>query len=480
MVDTVDLLIKNGFLITLDPERRVYRDGAVVYEDDRIVAVGKTSALEGEFGSEEVIDARGKIVMPGLVNAHNHLYQTLMRGTSDDRRGRRRQTKYSWNIDALEHLDGEACHAAGMLAAAEMIRSGITTTQDSHYINFHLDSIDGVARSMEDSGMRVVLGRGCWDLPGLAPEKFTEDVETAVKESEAAIKRLHGGADGRITMRVEASLLSQCTDEMIRATKRVAAEQGVGWALHIQERLAVNPRDPRTKNPEMRRYGGRAIEYLDSLRVLGPDSLLIHCTFADNRDISIMAKTGTPIAHCPNANAWAGRARVTAVPAMLKGGVTVGLGTDGALTNNSLDLFQAMKFCALIHKVNTGTSVAMTAEKVIEMSTIDSARALQMDTDIGSLEPGKKADIIILDMKTPGLTPSLLPVKNLVYSAASGRSVEKVIIDGEAVMEDGVITAFDEAEAYRRGEEAAWRMMELSGRLESEPDHLTPPPWRYE
>jgi 5-methylthioadenosine/S-adenosylhomocysteine deaminase len=480
MVDTVELLIKNGFLITLDPERRVYRDGAVAYEGDRIVAVGRTDGLEGEHGSEAVIDAKGKIVMPGLVNAHNHIYQTLMRGTSDDRRRSPRPRRYSWNIDALEHLDRGLSYDAGMLAAAEMIRSGVTTTQDSHYINFHLDSIDGVARSMEDSGMRVVLGRGCWDLPGLAPQELTEDVETAVRESEAAIRRLHEGADGRITMRVEASLLSQCTDEMIQATKRVATDNGVGWALHIQERLAVNPRDPRTGDPEMRRYGGRAIEYLDSLRVLGSDSLLIHCTFADDRDISVLSKTGTPVAHCPNANAWAGRARVTAVPVMLSNGVTVGLGTDGALTNDSLDLFQAMKFCALIHKVNTGTSAAMTAEKVIEMSTIDSAKALQMEAEVGSLEPGKKADIIILDMKTPGLTPSLLPVKNLVYSAASGRSVETVIIDGETVMEDGGITAFDEAEAYRRGEEAAWRMMELSGRLESEPGHLTPPPWRYE
>ena len=473
------MLIKDGFVITLDGDRRVIRDGAVAVERDRITAVGKTDALLKKWESDEVVDASGKIVMPGLVNAHNHLYQTLMRGTSDDRRRSPRPRRYSWNIDALEHLDRGLSYDAGMLAVAEMIRSGITTTQDSHYINFHLDSIDGVARSMEASGMRVVLGRGCWDLPGLAPPELTEDVDTAVRESEAAIRRLHGRADGRITIRVEASLLSQCTDEMVQGTKRVASENGVGWALHIQERLAVNPRDPRTRDPEMRRFGGRAVEFLDSLRVLDPGSLLIHCTFADERDISIMAKTGTPVAHCPNANAWAGRARVTAVPAMLERGVTVGLGTDGALTNNSLDLFQAMKFCALIHKVNTGTSAAMTAEKVIEMSTIDSARALQMEADVGSLEPGKKADIIILDMKTPGLTPSLLPVKNLVYSAASGRSVETVIIDGETVMEDGVITAFDETEAYRNGEEAAWRMMELSGRLDGEPGYLDPAPWRY-
>ncbi len=474
------MLIKDGFVITLDGDRRVIRDGAVAVEGDRITAVGKTDALLKKWESDEVVDASGKIVMPGLVNAHNHIYQTIMRGTSDDRRREsRRRTRYSWNIDALRHLDRGLSYDAGMLAAAEMLRSGITTNQDSHYINFHLDSIDGVAQSAADSGMRVVLGRGCWDLPGLAPDELTEDVDTAVRESKAAIRRLHGTAEGRVTLRVEASLLSQCTDEMIQATKRVATENSLGWALHIQERLAVNPRDSRTNDPEMRRYGGRAIEYLDSLRVLGPDSLLIHCTFADNRDISILARTDTPVAHCPVANAWAGRARVTAVPAMLEQGVTVGLGTDGALTNNSLDLFQAMKFCALIHKVNTGSSAVMTAEKVIEMSTVDSARALSMADQVGSLEAGKKADIILLDMKSPGLTPGLLPVKNLVYSSASGRPVDTVIIDGRTVMEKGVIMSFDEAEAYERGEEAAFRMLELSGRLNGEPDYLDPGPWKY-
>ena len=475
------MLIKNGFLISMDPERRVIRNGAVAISGDRIIAVGKTSDLEREYDTESSIDAGGKIIMPGLVNTHNHIYQTIMRGTSDDRRRspQKRKTRYSWNIDALRHLSQDLCYDAGMLAATEMLRSGITTNQDSHYINFHLDSIDGVAKSADDSGMRIVLGRGCWDLPGLAPEELTEDVDEAVKASTSVIKRLHGSAEERVTVRVEASLLSQCTDEMIQATKNLATEYNVGWALHIQQRLAVNRRDPRTGDPKLKRYGGRAIEYLDSLRVLDPDSLLIHCTFVDNREIALLARTGTPVAHCPVANAWAGNPMVTAVPDMLEEGVTVGLGTDGALTNNSLDMFQAMKFCALIHKVNMGTSATMSAEKIIEMSTIDSAKALNMSDQVGSLEVGKKADVILLDMKSPGLTPGLLPVKNIVYSSASGRPVDTVIIDGKVVMEEGVILSFDEDKAYKRGEKAAFKMLELSGRLDEDPDYLNPEPWKY-
>jgi len=475
----VDLLIKNGYVITMDEKRRVVSDGAVAVEDGRIVAVGKTDVLEKEHASEEILDASGKIVMPGLVNAHNHIYQTIMRGTSDDRRrGRTRRSKYRWDIDLLENLDRESCHAAGMLAAAEMLRSGITTTQDSHYINFHRDSIGGIAQSVIDSGIRVILGRGCWDVPGLAPEELSEDIDTAMKECDRVVESWHG-RDGRVDVRIEASLISQCTDEMIQATKAKAEEHGLGWVIHHQERLAVNPVDPRRGDPELARFGGRAIEFLEHLGVLGPRSLMVHSTFADNREIAILARTGTSVAHCPVANAWAGRAVVAAVPAMIERGVTVGLGTDGALTNDSLDLFQAMKFCALIHKVNYGDPRAMTAEKALEMSTVDSAMALCMDDRVGSLEPGKEADIILMDAKSPGLTPMLLPVKNIVYSAASGRSVDTVIVGGRVLMEEGEITAFDEAEAYERGELAARRLVELSGKLDREPDYLKPEPWKY-
>jgi 5-methylthioadenosine/S-adenosylhomocysteine deaminase len=309
---------------------------------------------------------------------------------------------------------------------------------------------------------------------------LTEDIPGAMRESRKVISRWHGAGDGRIRVRIEASLISQCTDEMIRATKALADEHGLGWAIHHQERLATSTVDPRKGDPSLDRFQGRAIEYLDHLGVLDPASLLVHSTFANEVEIGILARTRAAVAHCPVANAWGGRSQIAAVPSMLREGVIVGLGTDGALTNNSLDLFQTMKFCALIHKVNHGDTTAMTAEKVIELSTIDSARALQMDESVGSLKPGKRADIILLDMETPGLTPSLLPVKNVVYSAASGRSVETVIVDGRPVMENGVISTFDEAEAYRAGEEAAWRMMEQSGVLKRDPGHLSPAPWRYE
>lgn len=462
------MIIKNGYIVTMDEEMRVYRDGAIVYEEDRIIEVGKNEDILRKYSGDEVIDAKGKMILPGFVNTHNHLYQTIMRGLSDDGEGMR-QKGYRWDIDLMRGLDKEACYASGTLSMVEMIRSGITTTQDSHYINFHRDSIDGIAESARDAGIRLVLGRGSWDLHGLAPDELTEDIDTAIRESRKVSKKWH---DGDLTKIIyEASLLSQVSDNLILESKRAAHEDGLGWGMHIQGPLASHKDDPRTGDKSLRRYQGRAIEYLNSLGVLGHDSLLVHCTFTTNREIPILAQTGTPIAHCPCANAWAGRSIVTPVPSMLNMGVSVGLGTDGAMTNNSLDMFHTMNFAALINKVNYGTTRAMTAERVLKMSTSLAAIALDIGDKVGSLEKGKNADIVIVDMKASGMSPAILPVKNLIYSATS-TCVDTVIINGKTVMEDRKLTTLDEKKVVEEAEKQVWRLLEGSGHMERYPKFL--------
>ena len=475
-------IVENGLLITMDADRRVIVDGAVAVEDGLIVAIGKSSELRAEYGSDEVIDATRKVVMPGLVNAHSHLFAMFSRGLgADGSRGRAREEReYSWDIERLSLLDRDTCHVSASLAALEMLRNGITTTQDSHYINFHGDAIDGVAEAVVGSGMRVVLGRGCWDAPGLAPQELTEDVSKATRETERFIRRWGGAGGGRVNVRVEASMLAQCTDEMFLATKDLARRLDVGWATHLQYRLATSRTDPRRDDPAMGRYNGRAVEYMEDLDVLGPDSLLIHCTHVEGREIRILARTGTPVAHCPIANAWGGNPVVTPVPTMLERGVTVGLGTDSVATNDSLDLFQAMKICALIHKVNMGSSTAMTAEKALEMSTVDSAKALGLESEVGSLEPGRRADIILLDRDYPGMVPSFNPVKNLVYGLGGGGAVDTVIVDGETVMEGGKVLTMDEGEVYSRAEEAGRDLLRSLGRLDFDASHVDPSPWKLE
>jgi 5-methylthioadenosine/S-adenosylhomocysteine deaminase len=448
----------------MDSSRRIIKNGAVLICNDGIEEVGKARELKKQYPGVDVIDAGGKMILPGFVNTHNHIYQTIMRGLSDDGEGKR-TSKYRWDIDLLRGLTREACYASGMMSAVEMIRSGITTTQDSHYINFHNDSIDGIAESVKVSGLRLVLGRGSWDLPSLAPEELTEDISSAVKECKRVAERWHDGE--MIKVIFEASLLSQVSDELIIETKEAARELGLGWAMHIQGPLGSHKDDPRSLDPSLKRYHGRAIEYLNNMGILGVDSLLVHCTFTTNREIPILAQTNTPVAHCPCANAWAGRSIVTPVPSMLDMGVNVGLGTDGALTNDSLDMFHAMNFCALIHKVNYGYTSAMTAEKVLEMSTITAAKALCIDHLVGSIEPGKKADLVLIDMRAPGMAPSLLPVKNLVYSASSS-CVDTVIINGETVMKNRSFTKIDPEKTVKDAEKEAYKMLESSGHLEDE------------
>lgn len=464
----VVMIIKNGYVVTMDDELKVIRDGAVVFVEDRILEVGKTKDIMRNYHDDMVLDAKNMMVLPGFVNTHNHLYQTIMRGLGDDGEGMR-PPGYRWDIDLLRGLDKEACYASGAMSMVEMIRSGITCTQDSHYINFHKDSINGIAESARTAGLRLVLGRGSWDLKGLAPKELTEDIGTAIKESRKVSKRWNDGDMTKVIY--EASLLSQVSDELILETKKAAREDGLGWGMHIQGPLASHRDDQRTGDESLRRYGGRAIEYLHSLDVLGPDSLLIHCTFTSNREIPILAQTGTPVAHCPCANAWAGRSIVTPVPSMLDMGVTVGLGTDGAMTNNSLDMLHAMNFAALIHKINYGTTKAMTAERILKMSTIQAARALCLDNQVGSLEKGKKADIILIDLKAPGLAPAILPVKNLVYSATS-TCVDTVIINGKNVMEHRELLTLDVEKIVEEAEKQAWKLVEGSGHLDLYPDFL--------
>jgi len=477
------LFIRDGLVMTIDSDRRVISDGAVVVEGNRIVAVGKASDLEAEYSSHRVMDASGMIVMPGFVNAHGHFFATIMRGPKDDGRrlsrrtydGRQAHGKYYWNA-AEWHLDREDCYASTMLTAVEMIKSGMTCADDHMYLNFDKHAIDGVAQGVVDSGIRVMLGRSCWDMPGLTPDELIEDFDTAVAETERVISEWHGKGNGRVQVQGDAAQLSQSSDRIIVAMKELADRHGLSYTTSVCERLGARYYDLRRGDPSLARFGGRSIEYLQHLGVLGPTTKIVHCLHdITEREIDILAETQTSVAHCPVANAK-GRARVVPVPRMLEKGVTVGLGTDSTLGN---DMFLQMKACAFLHKVNDGDIRVMPAEKAIELATIDSAKSMQLDAELGSLETGKKADIILLSMDAPGFTPNLLPVKDFVYTAANGSMVDTVIIDGQIVMEGRVIKTFDETAVLRAGEDAARRVMRAAGHLERDPSYLTPPPWKY-
>lgn len=446
-----DLLIEGDLVLTMDPDRRMIADGAVAVEGTRIVEVGKAAELRGRHTSAKVIPGRSKLVLPGLVNCHTHIFQSLYRGLGDDR------PLQDWLRNVVYRLSGgldlEGTRAAARLSCLEMIRTGTTTFADCYNMHVDKDGFHGCAEAVEESGLRALLARATGDLDPI-PERFREDVSTAVRECERMIQRWNGRADGRITICPSPTNLMTSSNELVRTMKEMASHYKVGCHTHVASTL-------HNVNFVRKRLGKSYVEYLESLGVLGPDLLAAHCACVTDREIRLMRDTETRVAHCPVANSYLGYG-VAPVLTMLREGVVVGLGTDGAASNNCQDLVQSMKMCAILHKNHMLDPSVLTAEKVIEMATIDAARALGMADRIGSLEAGKQADIVLFDLNRPNMVPSLRPWSNLVY-ASGGADVDTVIVGGKVLMEKGRVLSLDEGEVMATAQEAIRALVERVG-----------------
>lgn len=445
------LLITNGRVITMDPERRVITNGAVLIDGNKIKDIGKTNELIQLYPGVEILDVRDNIVMPGLVNVHTHLFQSLFRGLGDDLNLTEWITLCIYPLS--RQLFRQEAGQGALLNSLEMIKTGTTTFADSHYINIDKGCNDAIAEAIEKIGIRGVLGRASINNRP-APDDFHETPEVAYKECERVIKTYHGSANGRITVRVEPMSEALTTKEMVLAIREVSREYHVGMNMHAAETAQ------RVENLRQK-YGMTTIEYLYDNGVLGPDVLLGHCIWISRKEIEILRVTDTKVAHNSVSNQYLADG-VAPVPEMIKAGVTVGIGADGSASNNNQDMFQAMKFAILMQKVHRLDAGALSAEKALEMATIDGARALNMEKEIGSLEIGKKADIIVVSTKVPEMVPSLSFVSNLVYST-TGSAVETVIIDGAIVMKDRQIQTLDEEKLLSETEATVVRMVKASG-----------------
>ncbi|MCM3760941.1 amidohydrolase [Alkalihalobacillus oceani] len=435
------ILVKHGYVVTMNKERAIFQDGAVVLQGDRIVKVGKTAELEQERDYERVIDAKGKLIMPGLINGHTHIFQTLFRGLGDDRPLSEWLGECVYPLSA--HVGYEESYAAMKLSAVEMIQTGTTTFVDSHFIHHDKKAIDGIANAALEAGMRAVLGRTAIDQ-GPAPTRFHETVEEAVKEAVRIIELYHDHPSGRLKVRVEPLNETVASPEMIKAMYEVSSHYQVGMNMHLAETVQ------RVKSVQDR-YQLRSVEYLHDLGVLGPHLLLAHCVWINQKEIHLLAETKTNVAHNAVSNQYLADG-VAPVPAMLDNQINVTIGPDGAASNNNLDMFEVMKSAALLHKVNTLNTTALTADKVLEMATIDAAKAIGLEEEIGSLEAGKKADLIMVSLAEPEMIPSFSPLSHLVYSA-KGNVVTDVIIDGNIVYENRSFTSLDKEKIIGKGNE---------------------------
>lgn len=421
----------------------VYERGAVAVEGDRIVDVGRGQDLEHKYPDAEFMSAAGRAVLPGLVCAHTHLFQSIFRGIGDglplaDWIGR-------CIFPLCRNLGRHETYSASMVSILEMLKTGTTTFVDSHYITRDKQCYDAIAQAVSETGIRGTIGRSTVNCAP-APEDFWETPAVAEQESIRVIETYHNTCDGRLRVRVEPMNESSVTLDMMKTLKDVAQSYGVGLNMHIAE-------TPARVADSRNRYGLTSVQLLDSLGILGPNTLLAHCVWVDSRDIALLAVSGTKVVHNPVSNQYLADG-VAPVPKMLRAGITVATAPDGPSSNNCLDMFQVMKTTAILHRAFELDATVIDSATALRMGTIEAARAVGMADDIGSLEPGKKADLIIANLNRPEMVPDLSAFTNLVY-CATGACVETVMVNGRFLMRDRSVLTMNEKQVIEDGNSVA-------------------------
>ena len=441
------MLVSGGAVVTMNPDRQVFVDGAVAVDGNAIVAVGERREVEAAFTAGQVVDATGCAVIPGLVNAHTHGFQALYRGLGDDLPLSEWLKRMIYPLSS--HMRAPDAFVGTQLASLEMLKGGVTTFTDSFYVLHDPESVYQVAEAVAQAGMRGVIGRASSDK-GDRPPEFKEPTNKAVEETERFIKAWHGGANGRVTVCAEALYTLFATPDLVAGLRALASRYGTGFHLHAGEVVEE-------AHQIRRETGSTIISYLDSIDGLGPDVLLFHAVWLTDGDIAILADRKTSVAHCPVGNGYLA-AGVAPVPRMLERGVNVALGSDGPASNNTQDLFEAMKAAVLLQKVFLLDPQALTSEIALEMATRNGAAALRLRAETGSLEVGKKADLAVVNLATPHSTPALKPVSSIVYCCRSA-DVTTVVVDGQVVMKDRQVLTIDEEEVITKARETAARLL---------------------
>ncbi len=428
----MDLFVSGGTVITMDADFRVIEDGAVAIEGDSIVAVGRLADLESKFGSaQKTIDARGTLVLPGMINGHAHAAMSLFRGVAEDHSLDDWLQKYIFPAEA-RNVDEEFVLWGTRLGVLEMLRGGITTYVDMYYFE------DVVARVTKEAGMRGVLGETILDFP--APDNKTP--LAAMAYTQKYIDNWKN--DPLITPAVAPHSIYTLSTENLTAAVALARRNQVPILIHMAEA-------PFESELSKKKYGASPVAYLESIGVLGPDVIGAHCVWVDATDIATLIRLGVGSIHNPSSNMKLASG-VMPVVDMLTAGEPVGLATDSAASNNNQDLFQEMNLAAKLQKVTRMDPRALPARQVVEMATIGGARALHMDKKIGSLEAGKQADVVLIGTGATHSTPLYNVYSQLVY-ALNAHDVRTVVIAGKIVMEDRVMMTMNKPEILAKAHE---------------------------
>ncbi len=438
----MSLILADAWLITMNARRDVLERGSVCVEGDRIAGVGSRALLAHAHPEAEIMDCAGRIVMPGMVNTHTHLFQTLLKGLGDDMALKRWFTCMTG--PSAVHLTREDAKTAALHGCVESIRSGITTLVDFMYVHTQPGMTEAVVDAFEETGMRGFVCRGFMTTGQEhdVPAALIETPEQAVADARRVIRAVNKPG-GRVQAGVAPCMIWTVDETALRLTRQLADEERVLVTTHVAETHFEIAE-------AAKRYGRTDTEFLSDIGFLGPDVLAVHCVHCRPHDIRILRHHGAKVSHNPCSNLYLGSG-IAPVPEMLTAGVTVGLGSDGPASSNNHSLFQAMKFAALIQKGAHQDATVMTAEKAMEMATIDGAHAVGLGHEIGSIEAGKKADLAVVDFGNAFMAPIHNPVSAIVYSGL-GHEVSDVMIDGRFVLRDGVVLTQDEHALRRRAQ----------------------------
>jgi len=429
---SVDLLVTGGLVVTMDSSRTILDDGAVAIKGDLIVAVGPRADIESQYSANQTIEARGKLIMPGFINGHTHVPMTLLRGLHDDVTLDDWLRKYIFPAEA-KNVNEDFVRWGTRLAAAEQIRAGVTTFADMYYFE------DTVAEETKAAGMRGVLGETWLDFP--APDNKSEAAMSAYTEK--FLQKWQG--DPLIHASVAPHSIYTCSRKTLNDAAALARKYHAPILIHVAEMK-------KEWDDSLKQNGASPVQYLQTIGLLGPDVLAAHCIFVDEKDRKTLAERQVGCVHNPSSNMMLASG-VSPVPEMRSAGVAVGLGTDGpAGSNNDLDLMEEMDLAAKLAKITKNDPLALNAKAVVEMGTSDGARALHMEKEIGSLEPGKKADLILIRLDRPNAVPIYDIYAQLAY-ALKGSDVETVIIGGRVVMRDQNLLTVKEDEAISKARE---------------------------
>jgi 5-methylthioadenosine/S-adenosylhomocysteine deaminase len=423
----VDSIVRGGTVVTMNAQKQVIENGAVAINGGKIVAVGSTAEITGKYISGQVVNANGKLVIPGLINTHTHVPMSLFRGLGDDLDLQQWLTQYIFPAEA-KNVDEKFVRAGTRLGLAEMIRGGTTTYCDMYYFE------DAIAEETSKAGMRGVLGETVIDFP--VPDNKT--YEAGLSYAERFIKRWQG--DKLIIPAIAPHAPYTVSEEHLKLANQLSARLNAPLVIHLAED------DSETKTIEKQK-GMRSIQYMAKIGLLSNRMIAAHVIHANDEELQLLQKFGVGIGHNPQSNMKLA-AGVARIPEMLKMDMPVGLGTDGSASNNDVDMWEEMDTAAKLHKLIAKDPKVASAAQMFEMATIRGARALHIDKLTGSLEAGKSADIVIVDTDSLNQVPAESVYSLLVYSTKA-TDVRSVIIEGKLVMRDRVLLTLNEAAVKR-------------------------------